>query len=255
MYHVKKICAGLSASVLALGLAGCSDDPAPAGGNLSLTIASPGAVAKASRGAKAAVADTFAAGGDTLVVASVQVVLREIELQASEEAGADSLRSEEFEAGPLLVDLPLGGAIDQVVSVDVTPGTYNEVEFNVDAVRGDEGSAAAFLAAHPDLDGVSVRVAGSFNGAPFTFTSGLESEQEHDLVPALVVVEGAGALNLTLSIDHSAWFAAEGGGLIDPATAGSGGPNQEAVEHNIRLSFHSFEDDDHDGHDDHEGSD
>lgn len=241
----------LAASILAVGLNGCSDNAAPTAGNLSLTIASSGVVAKA---AKAAAADTFAAGGDTLVVTGVQVVLREVELQASDDAGADSTRVEEFEAGPLLVDLPLGGATDQVVSVDVTPGTYNEVEFKVEAVRSDEGSSAAFLDANPGFDGVSVRVTGTFNGTPFTFTSGLESEQEHDLVPALVVVEGGGAMNLTLSVDHTSWFAASGGGLIDPATAGAAGPDREQVEHNIQQSFDSFEDDDHDGHDDHGGS-
>lgn len=254
MNRMKLIGTGMAAA-LAISLAGCSNDPAPAGGNLSLSISSPGTVAKAARAAKAAVADTFAAGGDTLVVTGVQVVLRQVELQASDDAGVDSTRVEEFEAGPLLVDLPLGGVTDQVVSVDVTPGTYNEVEFKVDAVRGDEPAAAAFLAANPGFDGVSVRVAGSFNGTPFTFTTGLESEQEHDLVPPLVVVEGGGAMNLTLSIDHAAWFVASGGGLIDPATAGAGGANQEQVEHNIRLSFHSFEDENHDGHDDHGGGD
>jgi hypothetical protein len=237
----------LATSILAVGLSGCSDNAAPTAGNLSLTIASSGVVAKA---AKAAAADTFAAGGDTLVVTGVQVVLREVELQASDDAGADSTRVEEFEAGPLLVDLPLGGATDQVVSVDVTPGTYNEVEFKVDSVRSDEGSSAAFLAAHPGFDGVSVRVTGTFNGTAFTFTSGLESEQEHDLVPALVVAEGGGAMNLTLSVDHTSWFAASGGGLIDPATAGVAGPNREQVEHNIKQSFDSFEDDNHDGHED-----
>lgn len=240
----------LATSILAVGLNGCSDNAAPTGGNLSLTIASSGAIAKS---VKAAAADTFAAGADTLVVTGVQVVLREVELQASDDAGADSTRVEEFEAGPLLVDLPLGGATDQVVSVDVTPGTYNEVEFKVDAVRGDEGSSASFLAANPGFDGVSVRVTGTFNGTAFTFTSGLESEQEHDLNPALVVVEGGGAMNLTLSIDHTSWFAGPDGGLVDPATAGVGGPNQEQVEHNIQQSFNSFEDDDHDGHEDHGG--
>ncbi len=243
----------LALFILAIALGGCGDNSSPTpAGNLSLTIASPGAAksAKSAKSAKAAAADTFTAGGDTLVVTAVQVVLKKVELQASDDAGADSVRVEEFEAGPMLVDLPLGGAAEQVLSVDVTPGTYNQVEFKVHAVQGDDASAAAFQAAHPEFVGVSIRVAGSFNGTAFTFTSDLDSEQENDITPPLVVTEGGGAMNLTLRVDHTAWFTTAGGGLVDPATAGAGGPNQGLVEENIKQSFDSFEDDNQDGHED-----
>lgn len=248
--------------VVAAVIGGCSSDgaaPSASATNFSLTFAAPKAAG--ANAAKAVAPDTFTAGGDTLVLTSAQVVLREIELQAcaaydtslADSSSVDSLWVEEFETGPMLVDLPLGGAVSQVLSVDVTPGTYNEVEFKVHPVRGGDPDAVAFLAAHPEFTDVSIRAEGTFNGTPFTFITRMAAHQEQDLDPALVVGDGSGPVNVTLSVDHGAWFAGPDSTLVDPSTALAGGENQFLVEHNIRRSFHAFEDRDHDGWDDHHG--
>ena len=259
MKKILVLCSCLALVILAAGLGGCSDNgsPAASGSNFTLTFAS----SKAAGAAKAVAPDTFTAGGDTLVLTSAQVVLREIELQAcaaydtslADSSSIDSLWVEEFETGPMLVDLPLGGAIAQVLSVDVTPGTYNEVEFKVHPVRGGDADAVAFLAAHPEFTDVSIRAEGTFNGVPFTFLTRMAAHQEQDLDPALVIAEGAGPVNVTLSVDHGTWFAGPDSSLVDPSSANAGGENQFLVEHNIRRSFHAFEDRDHDGWDDHHG--
>lgn len=261
MKRILVLCSCLALVILAVGLGGCSDNTSPSAStaNFSLTFAAP-QVAGAGA-AKAVAPDTFFAGGDTLVLTSAQVVLRKIELQAcaaydtslADSSGVDSLWVEEFEAGPMLVDLPLGGAISQVLSVEVTPGTYSEVEFKVQPVRGDEPEAVAFLAAHPEFEDVSIRAEGTFNGVPFTFTTRMGAHQESDIDPALVVGDGSGPVNLTLSVDHGRWFAGPDSTLVDPSTALFGGENRVLVERNIRRSFRAFEDRDHDGLDDHHG--
>lgn len=255
MKRILLLCTCISLLILAAGFGGCSKSdnnaPATAANNFSLTFASP----KAATGAAKAIApDTVTAGADTLIMTSLQLVLRKIELQAcSDTSGSDSLRVEEFEAGPMLVDMPLGGAISQVLAVDVAPGTYGEVEFNIHAVRGDDSTAVAFRTEHPDFVGVSIRADGTFNGTPFSFTTRMGAHQETRIDPALVVGDGSGPINLTLSVDNTSWFFTPDSTLVDPSTANWGGPNQWLVEHNIRRSFHAFEDRDHDGRDDHHG--
>ena len=247
--------AGAALTLLALALlaCGCSDNGSPAAGssnNFSLSFAAPGA----GGAAKAVAPDTIVAGTDTLVLDSVQVVLKHVELQAvRDSASTDSLGCQEFAAGPLLVDMPLGGAVSQAVSVDVPPGTYNQVEFNIHPVRGEEADAAAFLAAHPEFEGVAIRADGTFNGVPFTFTTRTGAHEEVDLEPPLVVAEGDGPANVTLQVDHRLWFAGPDSSLVDPATANAGGDNRRLVERNIRRSFHAFQDRDCDGRDDHHG--
>jgi len=193
-------------------------------------------------------------GTNTLVITQVEMVVREVELKRAEyssqcDSTAGSDQCEELESGPFLLDLPLSDGATSVVTVEVLPGTYDEFEFKVHK-PSDDASDAAFLAAHPDFDGVSIRVTGTWNGAPFTYETGHGAEQELELNPPLVVTD-AGTADFTLFIDLGAWFRAGDNSLIDPSSANSGGPNQSTVETNIENSFQSFEDENHDGHDDH----
>ena len=108
-------------AIALLGAAACSDSSA--GGNVSLSLS-----ARAAAGAAAAPAvsgnlaapavlaagDTtiIALGSDTIVLRSVDVVLRKIELKRVEAASCDSVPDngdcEEFESGPVLASFPLG---------------------------------------------------------------------------------------------------------------------------------------------------
>jgi hypothetical protein len=98
---------------------------------------------------------------------------------------------------------------------------------------------------------VSIKATGTYNGAPFTFTTGLDAEQEIALVPP-ITTDGATPASITLLVDVSSWFkTADGTGLVDPATALAGQPNQSLVENNIKKSFEAFEDENHDGVNDH----
>jgi hypothetical protein len=120
--------------------------------------------------------------------------MREIELERAESSIAcgdddstvgddDSDDCEELEFGPVLVDVPLGAGPARALSVEVAPGLYEKLEFEIH--KPESSDDAAFIAANPAFDGVSVRVTGSYNGTPFTYTSDLDVEQEQEFAPPL----------------------------------------------------------------------
>ncbi|MFI5234527.1 MAG: hypothetical protein ACHQXA_02345 [Gemmatimonadales bacterium] len=153
----------------------------------------------------------------------------------------------EFKAGPLLVELPVSGGAQQQFTVGVDSGTYTSVLFQIHRPSG--AADSAFLAAHPEYHGVSIRVAGHWNGAPFVFTTGVSTVQRVDFDPPLVV--GSDPVTFTLMVDMSGWFKSDDGTLVDPVTALDDSTNAPLVHRNIERSFHVFRDDDHDGRDDH----
>ena len=241
-------------ALLALAaLAACdSSGPASAGRQVAFQLATRPA-APALRTASAAATETIALGNDVIEVSQVQMVLRRIELERVGGTVCDSLVAdddcEELKAGPVLLDLPLGAGASRSFSVAIDTGSYDKIKFEIH--KPESSNDAAFVALNPDFDGVSIRVIGTYNGTAFTYTSDLDVEQEHGLVPPITVTDAAGA-NLTLFVDLAGWFANAGNtGLIDPATANKGGVAEGEVKSNIEASLNAFEDDDHDGQDDH----
>ncbi len=190
-------------------------------------------------------------GQNELLLTSVEVVLREIELKRVEVTDCDVEPEpdgcEKFETGPMLADLPLDGSMAQVMSIDVEPGSYDEVEFDIHKVSNGDPEDAAFRSQHPDLIDTSIRVRGEYNSTPFTFTTDLMDEQRYALIPTLVISEGTTSANVTLHLDVSQWFLDATGGLVDPLTANKGEPNENLVKDNIRDSIDAFEDTDRDG--------
>jgi hypothetical protein len=220
-----------------------------------------GTAAAASRTASVADPYTITDGsGNTLTFESVQMVMREIELKRADRdvvCGSDDSNSdgsddsssdcEEIGFGPLVFDVPLGAGPARAISVPVSAGSYDKLEFEIH--KPSSSDDAAFVAANPNFNGVSIRVTGTYNGMPFTYTSDLDVEQEQDLAPPLAVVEGQAA-ELTLFVSLDGWFRSETGVLLDPATANDGQPNEGEVKSNIEQSLNAFEDDDRDGQDD-----
>jgi hypothetical protein len=250
----------LVGALMFVGALAACDSSGPASQNpaVSLNIATRGKAAAAAPGMQLSGAPVeYTDGTNTLVINSVEMVVKELELKRSEytsqcDSTASKDQCEELESGPYLLDLPLSAGATSVITVDVLPGTYDEFEFKVHK-PSDDSENAAFLAAHPDFNGVSIRVTGTWNGAAFTYETDVSAEQEMDLSPPLVVTD-AGTSDFTLYIDIGTWFRANDNSLIDPSSANSGGPNESVVNSNITSSFDAFEDENHDGHDDH-GSD
>jgi hypothetical protein len=222
------------------------------------------------------VSDTVIGGANTLVLDQVELVLRDIRFKrvnddaCEDDQGEDIVvrpashddgengddgnddACENVNAGPFLLDLPLGSGVDKVFSVAVDTGTFDELRIKLHKPEDDGSDPAdvAFLAAHPEFASISIRATGTWNGTPFTFTSDLDAEQEMQLNPPLVVTDAGANVDVTLKVDVATWFADGNGGLVDPSTAGQGGQNENLVRDNIEHSFDAFQDEDHDGHDD-----
>lgn len=225
-------------------LGGCSDTSSPTGGPLAVNLQFSAAVDVAQASAPITLTD----GTNELVISQVELVVEAVEFEGADHvcaAGGDDCG--EFETGPALIDLPLD-ATAQSMTVPVPPGTYDEVEIEIEVVEADddEPEAQAFLDAHPDFVGISLRVVGTFNGEPYTFVSGLGVEQEVEFPAPIVLTETSPPVDVDIMVDVSRWFVTHDGQLIDPRAALVPGANQLIVERNIRESFDSDDDEDDD---------
>ena len=141
---------------------------------------------------------------------------------------------------PLLIDIPVDGALHTQVNVPLATGSYSKLEAKLASAGTDTPSGAAFLNAYPEFVGNTLRVEGSFNGIPFTFRMGLKADIEMKFSPALTV--GSTSKNATIGVDVSRWFLSMHGYVIDPSKATPGTPSASIIETNIRASFRAFED-------------
>jgi hypothetical protein len=235
---------------VALALAACHGT-SPAARPVSLSLATGSGVTPTSVAADLQIGT----GANSLTISGAQMVLARIELSPNGTCATTGEEDDcdELQAGPGLVTLPVDGTTKVILDALVPPGTYDALHAKLDAVTpdDDETGAAAFLALHPDFQGVSVKVTGSFTDASnmahsFTFTSDVDAEIAAMFNPAVTV--GASTSNLTIAVDVASWFKDATGAAIDPTNAA----NADAINNNIRASFHVFEDDNHDGMDDHE---
>ncbi|MEP7066668.1 MAG: hypothetical protein ABI889_11585 [Gemmatimonadota bacterium] len=253
---------GVSSIVTACG----SDANGPGNGgnaNLSIAVATiPTGSAGRTVGAAAPGASferhvTSPGGTHTLVITSAAVSLARLELATVDSAGCaeddhsdhDDDRCHQLQTAPLLVDLPTDNSVVSMLSLDLPAGTYQALEAKIRAVRSDDNGGAAFLTAHPEFANASVRVTGTFDGTPFTYTGSPNASLELVFDPPITVGSSATTVTVHVSIDR--WFTDRSGNLIDPASANANGANEQVVNDNIRRSFHAFEDNEHQGDDGH----
>lgn len=200
-------------------------------------------------------------GADVILIENVELVARKIKLQrvngscpapvTGETSGTDADESGTDECpnlrlGPLLIAPPLTAGVSSSFTTDIPVGTYDKMMLQIHKPAGSKD--AAFMAANPDFNGVSIRVTGTFNTIPFTFTTSLTSVVEIAF-PEVIEVDGEGVTALTLKVDVRNWFLADGGAsLINPLNLTQ--QNRSRIEQAIRASFKVFEDEDQDGIDD-----
>ena len=255
--------AGVSA--LGASLVACAADSTgpstSAAGSVSLSFASVGASSTSSSTSLSGgtLSGTLAGSSsvDALIITRVQLVLAELELQragatcASGSGASDSSSTDscaELELAPTMIELPVNGNVVSALSVPVPPGSYSAFEAKITPADTGRRGGAALIAAHPELRAASVRVEGTFNGKPFTYTGATRAQIESRFDPPLVA--DASGINVTVRVNLTGWFRTSSGALIDPTTANAAGPNAELVSTNIARSFVAFCDDDRDGRDD-----
>jgi len=242
--HVGRV----GSAVLALGLLACdSTSTGRQGVGISFSTKAPGALLVA--GAQSpSFAITMTNGANTLVITKAQLVLRELELKLSAATtcatGTTADSCERVQLGPSLVDLPVTANVTTPFTAMVPAGTYQGIEFDIRR-PGTDPLDAAFIAANPNFNNVSIRVEGTYNGVAFVFTSELDQEVKITFNPPLVVTDATN--NATIAADIKAWFTNADGTLINPATASPGGVNASIVGEKIKLSLRAFEDKDKSG--------
>lgn len=248
--------AGVSA--LGASLVACAADStgpnASTAGAVSLSFAAVGASSTSSSTSLSGGLSGALGGSssvDALVITRVQLVLAEAELQRSGgtcASGSSSDSCAELKLAPTMIELPVNGNVVGALSVPVPLGSYSAFEAKITPADTGRPGGAALIAAHPELRAASVRVEGTFNGKPFTYTGATRAQIESRFDPPLVA-DGSG-INVTVRVNLTGWFRTSSGALVDPATANAGGPNAELVSTNIARSFVAFCDDDRDGRDD-----
>lgn len=247
---------GMGILLVNLAAAGCEGSTGPEDDRrvtLSVVVPSAGSTSAVGRTGGSLLSLAQDDGVHSLVMDRVAVVVREVELKRVSDddcdalVGADHDACEAFEAGPILLEVPLDGSVAQIMASDVPPDAYDELEFEIHKPEDDTPEDLRFLQQYPDFKGVSIRVEGTFDGERFVFLQDLNQERELDLVPPLVVEIGSGTLNLTLALDLSSWFLDPTFSLVDPRTANKGGTNEDLVEENINNSIRAFADTNRDG--------
>ncbi len=230
-------------------LTGCGNGVGP-GSQISLSFSGGASVSSPNPGFLSA--PSISDGANALVIDTVEVVLRDIELKRLEVADCDVIPEpdgcEKFEVGPVLINLPLDGTTSTQITIEIDQGSYTQVEFDIHKVSNDDPEDAAFRSAHSHLLDTSIRVKGTFNGAPFTYVTDLNESQKYDLT--LVIDENTASTNVTIVVDVATWFVDAQLNLIDPNSANKGGDNENLVKDNIKASIKAFEDRDKDGSED-----
>ncbi|HEU0012940.1 MAG TPA: hypothetical protein VFQ45_04615 [Longimicrobium sp.] len=239
----------LVAAAAMTALAACDGGTGADGGRVAVRF---GLASGAGASLQAADGPAYQANGEELVITGangtlrigdLRLVVAEFELDGDDDvnrcADADSVGDDDgddcddFNAGPMFVDLPLAAGGTQVSTGEVRPGTYREIEFEVEDLDDDEENPAerqrieALLGQirqqFPDWPRrASMLVSGSFTptgGAAQPFRVFLEAEIEIEtaLNPPLVVAESGGTRTVEVLLDPAAVFR-QGANVINPAT-------------------------------------
>jgi hypothetical protein len=245
------------------GSLACNDSSGPSTRRVTLDFQA-SAATQANVVAASAVGDASAAtassadlvitrGSDNLVISSAQLVVRNVKLQPAGENCIDDtdddtdVVDDECAAvftGPFLVDLLANTVAGSELSVELPEGTYNSVQFRIHKVNSNKENERAFREANPDFVGISVRIEGTFNGAPFVFTDDLTQNFKLNL-PSPIVVD-AESENVAVVMDIGQWFTpSSGAGLMSPIAMSN--QTKQAISQNIRAGIRAFQDNNHDG--------
>jgi len=178
-----------------------------------------------------------------LEITSAKMLIREIEFESDLEDDNIPEDSLEFETGPIVVNLNLNGTTTTIKEIEVDPGSYDEIEYEVHKPEDNETPPDPdFKIGTSGDERFSVIVEGLYDGQEFLYRSSENMEQEQELDQPLVI-DGDTSINVTLSVDLSTWFVDALGNDLDPTLE----ENRNAIDESIKRSFEAFEDDDSDG--------
>lgn len=229
--------------ILPIALAGCDALGLGGNSNVSVSFAVPAPAASAVS-ADFVAADPITLNGHTLDLQNVDVTFSKIELDRhsdpvlsdddneADDDAADHEDEEEIEVGTTTVALPLAGGVITPLDQALPPGDYESIEMKI----------------------ASVRLRGTYDGQAFDVVVPVHGEIETEFEPPFHIASDADRLNITVQVDVSQWLRVNGA-LVDPRQLATNETLQYQVAHQIKASFHSFEDNDRHGDDDHDEHD
>jgi hypothetical protein len=220
----------LVVGVALLALTGCdSTGSSTQGGTVEVGFAT--ATSSSSQTARAAQTAAQSDGADSLVlsgsngtlsISDLRLIVDKVKLEHdTDSTGAEGQEIEierEVEVErPSFVDLPLSdGEVSPIAAGTVPPGTYTELEFEVDDLDDDNGASQGLLSdireEFPNWpEDASMIVVGSFTPAGGTardFAAYFEAEIEVErrLNPALDVTSEGFSRELVVRLDPAQWF-------------------------------------------------
>lgn len=230
---------------IALIVPGCEKSTEPTGtGQISMTSKYTSAPAPA-----ASIRPDFAVASesaiDSIRITRARFVLRDIKFKTQ----ADSSN---FRTLPMILELNLSGAVQEVSVASVPFGTYRRIEFDVHRVdtASVNGVPAAERPLYADFlagDRYSIIIEGTIYTAgqaprSFVYRSRVNAKQKIDLSPELVVSDGQTSVNVTMLVSSDGWFKS-GNTLLDPTDS----RNESEIDNNLRASIRVYKDNNKDG--------
>jgi len=224
-------------------IVGCSKstDPNTGGGTLSLTSRYSTTLPPTLRAAKT----SSAAAADSIILTRVRFCIRDITFKSD----IDSI---EYLTRPVVLDLNLASANQELTVGQVPFGTYDRIEFDVHRIESTEvallptADQAAFTDFLQDerysiiIEGTVYRTGQS--DTAFVYRSKVDATQKIDLAPPVAISEQNSTANVTMLISSGGWFSSIQG-LLDPTDTN----NEGVIDENLKSSIRVFKDDNKDG--------
>jgi hypothetical protein len=191
--------------------------------------------------------DAMIAGIDSIKITKVTYLLREIKFKTQQDS-TDSM----FKSTPLILELNLTGAVQNIQGITVPFGTYNRLEFDIhkaEAADTTSMSADQKIKARQFFSGVnrySIIIEGKkYTGGvatDFVYKSSINVKQKIDLPTSLVVNATNTDFNVTMLISSFGWFR-NGNNLLDPLLSN----DFTSIDNNLRASVRAYKDNNKDG--------
>lgn len=181
---------------------------------------------------------------NTLSIGRATIVVRELAFRRQEGEGCvdadgsgepDEDSCAEIVIEPDLIDLPVDQNTISSGPLVVEPGTYDALVFDLHETREEDLNV---VNQRPGLVGVSVAVAGSYNGSPLGDSAVFTPTEEFVLLlDDPIGLEEGFASGMTLSVDVASWFRDAEGTVVNPAEAAQDSALSEEVDQRILDSF------------------
>jgi len=191
--------------------------------------------------------DAMIAGIDSIKITKATYLLREIKFKTQQDS-SDGM----FKVTPLILELNLTGAVQNIQGLTVPFGTYNRLEFDIHKAEAADTTlmtADQKVKARQFFSGVnrySIIIEGKkYVGGvatDFVYKSSLNVKQKIDLPTSLVVNAANTDFSVTMAISSFGWFRS-GNNLLDPLLPG----DFNSIDNNIKQSVRAYKDNNKDG--------